>query len=99
MTAVKTRLGCLHMHHSNIPYIDGIVDGDRVELLHFVDPGLMRRIGGDAGFASDQAEQQVRRQLGWMASCGLDAILIACTNYIAMLPDEPRDLALPIIKI
>ncbi len=99
MAEAKIRIGCLHMHHSNIPYIDGIVDADRVELLHFVDPGLMRRIGGDAGFASDQAEQQVRRQLGWMASCGLDAILITCTNYIAMLPDEPRDLALPIIKI
>ena len=99
MTAVKTRLGCLHMHHSNIPYIDGIVSPDRVELLHFVDPGLMRRIGSDPGFTSDQAEQQVRRQLAWMASCGLDAILITCTNYIAMLPDERLDLAIPVIKI
>ena len=99
MTAVKTRLGCLHMHHSNIPYIDGIVSPERVELLHFVDPGLMRRIGSDPGFTSDQAEQQVRRQLAWMASCGLDAILITCTNYIAMLPDETLDLSIPVIKI
>ena len=52
MAAVKTRLGCLHMHHSNIPYIDGIVAPDRVELLHFVDPGLMRRIGSDPNFTS-----------------------------------------------
>ena len=71
MTAAKTRLGCLHMHHSNIPYIDGIVAPDRVELLHFVDPGLMRRIGSDPDFTRDQAEAQVRRQLDWMASCGL----------------------------
>ena len=99
MTAAKTRLGCLHMHHSNIPYIDGIVAPEQVEVLHFVDPGLMRRIGSDAGFPSDQAEQQVRRQLDWMASCGLDTILITCTNYIAMLPDEPLDLTIPIIKI
>src|SRR5918998_1678569 len=99
MAAMKTRLGCLHMHHSNIPYIDGIVPSDRVELLHFVDPGLMRRIGTDPGFSTDQAEQQVRRQLDWMASCGLDAILITCTNYIAMLPDESLDLAIPVIKI
>lgn len=99
MTAVKTRLGCLHMHHSNIPYIDGIVSPERVELLHFVDPGLMRRIGSDPGFTSDQAEQQVRQQLAWMASCGLDAILITCTNYIAMLPDETLDLSIPVIKI
>ena len=48
MTTTKTRLGCLHMHHSNIAYVDGIVDAERVEALHFVDPGLMRRIGGDA---------------------------------------------------
>ena len=99
MTAAKSRLGCLHMHHSNIPYIDGIVAPDRVELLHFVDPGLMRRIGSDAGFPSDLAEEQVRRQLDWMAGCGLDAILITCTNYIAMLADEPLDLSIPVIKI
>jgi hypothetical protein len=96
---VKTRLGCLHMHHSNIPYIDGIVAPDRVELLHFVDPGLMRRIASDPNFSTGQAEQQVRRQLAWMADCGLDAILITCTNYIAMLPDEPLDLTIPVIKI
>src|SRR5215213_6661717 len=99
MMAAKTRLGCLHMHHSNIPYIDGIVAPDRVELLHFVDPGLMRRIGSDPKFSTDQAEQQVRRQLDWMAGCGVDAILITCTNYIAMLPDAPLDLAIPVIKI
>ncbi len=99
MTAAKTRLGCLHMHHSNIAYIDGIVDLERVELLHFVDPGLMRRIGADAGFDSDRAGQQVRRQLDWMAACGLDAILITCTNYIAMLPEEPLGLTIPVIKI
>src|SRR5215203_2954466 len=99
MTAAKFRLGCLHMHHSNIAYIDGIVAPDRVEVLHFVDPGLMRRIGSDPNFSIDQAEHQVRRQLAWMASCGLDAILITCTNYIAMLPDEPLDLTIPVIKI
>ena len=99
MTAAKTRLGCLHMHHSNIPFIDGIIAPDRVELLHFVDPGLMRRIGSDSDFSTDQAEQQVRRKLEWMAGCGLDAILTTCTNYIAMLPDEPLDLAIPVIKI
>jgi hypothetical protein len=99
MTAANFRLGCLHMHHSNIAYIDGIVAPDRVEVLHFVDPGLMRRIGSDPSFTRDQAEAQVRRQLDWIASCGLDAILITCTNYIAMLADEPLDLMIPVIKI
>ena len=99
MNEGSVRLGCLHMHHSNIPYIDSIVDAERVEVLHFIDPGLMRRLGSDSGFAPEQAGQQVRRQLDWMASCGVDAILITCTNYIAMLPDEPLDLPLPILKI
>lgn len=99
MAAARTRLGCLHMHYSNIAYIDGIVDGERIETLHFVDPGLMRRISAEPDFGADEAQEQVRRQLAWMASCGLDAILITCTNYIAMLPDEPLDLPLPVIKI
>lgn len=95
----RTRLGCLHMHHSNIAYIDGIVDPERTEIVHFVEPGLMRRIGSERGIASDQAGEQVRRQLNWMANCGLDAILITCTNYIAMLPEEQLDFPLPVIKI
>ncbi len=99
MTAAKSRLGCLHMHHSNIPYIDSIVSTDRVELFHFVDPGLLRRIGSDPSFIRDRAEAQVQRQLDWMAGCGLDAILITCTNYIAMLADEPLDLTISVIKI
>ena len=56
MTAANFRLGCLHMHHSNIAYIDGIVTPDHVEVLHFVDPGLIRRIGSDSSFTRDQAE-------------------------------------------
>lgn len=99
METATFRLGCLHMHHSNIAYIDGIVPADKAETLHFVDPGLMRRIGSDAGFDAGQAREQVRRQLAWMADCGLDAILITCTNYIAMLPDEPLELGIPLIKI
>ena len=98
MTTGKTRLGCLHMHHSNIPYIDGIVPPEMAELVHFVEPGLMRRLSAGS-LAPGEARQQVERQLAWMAGCGLDAILITCTNYIATLPDEPLDLPLPLIKI
>jgi hypothetical protein len=86
------------MHHSNIAYIDSIIDPEAVEVVHFVEPGLMRRLGSGAGFPAARAGEQVERQLAWMASCDLDAILITCTNYIAMLPDtfEP---GLPLIKI
>jgi hypothetical protein len=87
------------MHHSNIGYIDSIVSPEQVEVVHFVEPGLMRRIGSDAGFDAAQGERQVRRQLAWMAECGLDAILITCTNYIAMLPDDALETSIPVIKI
>lgn len=99
MASGKMRLGCLHMHHSNIPYIDSIVDPGQAEVVHFVEPGLMRRIGSADGLAGADAQAQVQRQLSWMATCGLDAILITCTQYIATLPDEPLDLPLPVLKI
>jgi hypothetical protein len=97
--AKKTRLGCLHAHHSNIAYIDGIISPDAIEAVHFVEPGLLQRIGSDPGFTGEQAERQVRRQLDWMAGCQLDAILVTCTNYIATLPEEPLGLRIPVIKI
>jgi hypothetical protein len=87
------------MHHSNIAYVDSILDAERIEALHFVDPGLMRQITPDPGFGADEAREQVRRQLAWMASCGLDAIMITCTNYIAMLPEEPPTAEIPVIMI
>jgi hypothetical protein len=95
----KLRLGCLHAHHSNIGYIDNIIPHDDFEAIHFVEPGLLRRIGSDAGFSKDDAAAQVRKQLDWMTDCGVDALLITCTNYIAAMPDEPCQRDLPIIKI
>ena len=86
MSTGKRRLGCLHMHHSNIAYVDSLLSPGEVEVVHFVEPGLMRRIGSEDGLSGGEARAQVQRQLDWMASCGLDAILITCTNYIAMLP-------------
>ena len=99
MSTDKRRLGCLHMHHSNIGYVDSLLSPGDVEVVHFVEPGLMRRIGSEDGLSGGEARAQVQRQLDWMASCGLDAILITCTNYIATLPDEPLDLPVPVIKI
>jgi hypothetical protein len=86
------------MHHSNIAFIDSIIPSDAVEVVHFVEPGLMRRLGSSAGMAEAEAGEQVARQLAWMTSCDLDAILITCTNYIALLPDD-LDAEFPLIKI
>ena len=95
----KPRLGCLHAHHSNIGYIENIIPRDGLEAVHFVEPGLLRRIGSDAEFSMEDAAAQVRQQLDWMAACGVDALLITCTNYIAAMPDEPAQYDIPIIKI
>lgn len=95
----KPRLGCLHAHHSNIAYVENIIPHDTIEAVHFVEPGLLRRIGSDAQFGMDDAAAQVRKQLDWMTDCGVDALLITCTNYIAAMPDEPDQRKLPIIKI
>ena len=95
----KPRLGCLHAHHSNIGYIENIIPHDNLEAIHFVEPGLLRRIGSDAAFSMEDAAAQVRKQLDWMAGCNVDALLITCTNYIAAMPDEPLQVDLPIIKI
>ena len=95
----KPRLGCLHAHHSNIGYIETIIPRDTLEAIHFVEPGLLRRIGSDASFTMGDAAAQVQRQLDWMTACGVDALLITCTNYIAAMPDEPSRRDIPIIKI
>jgi hypothetical protein len=95
----KPRLGCLHAHHSNIAYIENIIPQDDLEAIHFVEPGLLRRIGSDPAFSPDDAATQVRKQLDWMTDCGVDALLITCTNYIAAMPDDACQHEIPIIKI
>ena len=62
-------LGCLHAHHSNIAYVDQVLAPYDVSRIHFVDPGLMRRITHDPDFAGEQALTRVRQQLAWMAAC------------------------------
>ncbi|MFJ5565903.1 aspartate/glutamate racemase family protein [Lysinibacillus xylanilyticus] len=93
---LRKRLGCLHAHHSNIEYIEQAFQNiEKVELVHFVDPGLIQQVSkGTDGLAF-----KVKEQLEWMESCDMDAILITCTNYIALLEEEQLELSIPIIKI
>lgn len=95
---VKMKMGCLHAHHSNIAYIEQAVDS-KVELIHFVDPGLMNRITSDKSFDLEKGKDKVIEQIEWMAKSGVDAILITCTNYIALLEEERIETSIPIIKI
>jgi aspartate/glutamate racemase len=96
---LKKRLGCLHAHYSNIEYIENALSAYDIELLHFVDPALMYRVTSDENFKVVDAQNKVKEQLEWIAQSNVDAILITCTNYIAILKDEQHSISVPIIKI
>lgn len=93
---MRKKLGCLHAHYSNIEYIEQAFQNiEKVELVHFVDPGLIQQVSK----GSDGLALKVKEQLEWMESCDMDAVLITCTNYITLLEEEQLELSIPIIKI
>lgn len=96
---MKKRLACLHAHYSNIDYIENALSAYDVELMHFVDPGLIYRVTSDESFTMEEAQNKVKEQIEWIAQCNVDAILITCTNYIAVLQEEKLSISIPIIKI
>ncbi|WP_078435584.1 hypothetical protein [Metabacillus halosaccharovorans] len=96
---LKKKLGCLHAHYSNIEYIENALSSYEIELVHFVDPALMYRVTSDETFNAADAQMKVKEQIEWIAQCHVDAILITCTNYIAILQEEQLSISIPIIKI
>lgn len=96
---MKKRIACLHAHYSNIQYIENALSSDELELVHFVDPGLMSRISADKNFDEVQAKNKVIEQIEWMSQANVEAILITCTNYIALLEEDRLHTSIPIIKI
>jgi hypothetical protein len=96
---MRKRLGCLHAHYSNIEYIEKALFPFNIELIHFVDPALMYRVTSDENFQESDAQNKVKEQIEWIAQCNIDAILITCTNYIAILQEDQLLLSVPIIKI
>ena len=93
------RLGCLHAHYSNIEYIENAFAPYNIELIHFVDPGLMNQVTKNKNFRESEAQRKVIEQIEWIAQCQVDAILITCTNYIALLQEDQLSITVPIIKI
>lgn len=96
---MRKRLGCLHAHYSNIEYIENALSPFNIELIHFVDPALMYRVTSDGNYQESDAQNKVKEQLEWMAQANVDAILITCTNYIAILQGDQLSTSVPIIKI
>lgn len=96
---MKKTIGCLHAHYSNIEYVQKSLASDEVELIHFVDPGLMSRIAADPGFDEASARNKVAEQIRWISDAKVDGVLITCTNYIALLEEDRLQLTIPLIKI
>lgn len=96
---LKKRLGCLHAHYSNIEYIENALAPFNIEFVHFVDPGLMDRLTSDQNFDEADAQLKVKEQIEWIAQSNIDAILITCTNYIAILQEDQLSISVPIIKL
>ncbi|MCY8952457.1 hypothetical protein MOE39_01070 [Bacillus cereus] len=96
---LRKRLGCLHAHYSNIEYIEDAFSPFNIELIHFVDPALMYRVTLNENFQESDAQFKVKEQIEWIAQCNVDAILITCTNYIAILQEDQLSISVPIIKI
>ncbi|PEO95389.1 hypothetical protein CN554_18960, partial [Bacillus wiedmannii] len=96
---LRKRLGCLHAHYSNIEYIENAFSLFNIELIHFVDPALMYRVTLNENFKESDAQFKVKEQIEWIAQCNVDAILITCTNYIAILQEDQLSISVPIIKI
>lgn len=96
---MRTRIGCLHAHYSNIEYIERELASDHLELVHFVDPGLMFRISSAKNRDSAGIQRRVIAQLEWISQSNVDAILITCTNYIALLQEDQYEIPVPIFKI
>lgn len=91
-------IGCLHAHYSNTHYLEQALEQYPMTLHHFVDPGLILRMSNDPTFTSEEAKKKVLEQLEWMSKIGIDAIVITCTNYSALL-DDTSSLGIPIINI
>lgn len=96
---MRKRLGCLHAHYTNIEYIENALAPYNIELVHFVDPGLMDRLTSDQNFHEADAQLKVKEQIEWIAQSNIDAILITCTNYIAILQEDQLSISVPIIKL
>ncbi|MFC0470313.1 hypothetical protein ACFFHM_07160 [Halalkalibacter kiskunsagensis] len=96
---LRKRLGCLHAHYSNIEYIENALSPFNIELIHFVDPALMYRVTLDENYQESDAQNKAKEQIEWIAQCNVDAILITCTNYIAIFQEDQLSISVPIIKI
>lgn len=92
-------LGCLHGHHANIAPLDGVFPQGAVEVVHYVDPGLLRRQAADPVFPEREQRARVRGELAWIAAGGCDAVVVTCTAYAALADDGVGSPLVPVVTI
>ncbi|MFB5675020.1 aspartate/glutamate racemase family protein [Paenibacillus terreus] len=97
--AVMKRLACLHAHYSNVEYIEQALAPFELELVHYTDPGLIRRMSSDPCFSQVEALEHATSQLEWMMDCGADVVLVTCTQYAALLEESRQEWRVPVITI
>lgn len=97
----KTRpaLACLHGHHANIGHLDRLFPAAAVEVVHYVDPGLLRRVAADPSFSAAAQADRVASQLDWIAADGCDAIAVTCTAYAALAGESAGAGGTPVVAI
>jgi hypothetical protein len=93
------KLACLHAHYSNVEYIEQALAPFGLELVHYTDPGLLRRMSSGLPFSQAEALGHATRQLDWMMDCGADAVLVTCTQYAALLEESRQEWRVPVITI
>jgi hypothetical protein len=94
---MSKRIGFLHAHHSNIADVETELRDVGIQSVHFVDPGLLHRVTVDSAFSEEAARQRVRDQLQWICACDVEAVVITCTNYAALL--DGQRIPVPVIPI
>lgn len=97
-TLAHKRVACLHVHHGNIPYLDEALASLGAVGVHYVDPGLLARITGDATFSDADGRTRAADQLVWMAAAGADALVVTCTAYAALV-EADLQIGVPVLVI
>jgi len=82
------RIACLHGHFSNISLLADAFASIEMDMVHYVDPGLLLNSEGKNALMKEQSQAKLVEQLNWMKTSDPDAMVITCTQYAACLTDE-----------
>ncbi|MFP3389567.1 hypothetical protein [Brevibacillus sp. SIMBA_040] len=82
------RIACLHGHFSNISLLADAFASVEMDMVHYVDPGLLLNSEGKNALTKEQSQAKLVEQLNWMKTSDPDAMVITCTQYAACLTEQ-----------